>query len=289
MIYKLKIVGLPITSICNLNCAHCLRIMIKRYKQFIWNMSIDQAKHIAFKLQGNTDYINVSAGYGETFLNPDVSSILKTFKDQGLKTIAYTNATPITINNIIESEVYLLLISIDSFHFSNNKVEIEHLLHVFQNEKRFAHELHLNIVLQPRENEMELINYVKKLCDRYPDIVAEFHWRNQYFSVDKLSTNTMATLYKTQIPSNRQIIPPTFSYYIQNKCTSIFDSLYFDELGNVRTCCIFMNSNHKLNIYKHSVHEIFNSEYMEAKRDDFASNNGFKQCKNCPIGHGFLW
>lgn len=289
MIHKLKIVGLPITSVCNLRCAHCLRTRIKKYDQFEWNMSIEQAKHIASKIRDYTNCVNISAGYGETYLNPEVSTILKILKEQGLNTVAYTNATPATINRIIDSEVGLLLISIDSFHLSHNKKGIQQLLDAFHGDKHFAQKLRLNVVLQPQINESDLIHFVKSLCCKNPDVVAEFHWRNNYFSINEKAINEILTIYKTLFTPNEQIIPPVFEYYPSNKCKDIFNSLYFDEFGNVRTCCIFMNSNHRLNIYRHSIPEILSSKYMEEKRTAFRKNNGFKQCINCPIGHGFLW
>lgn len=288
MSLQLKIVGTPITSICNLKCTHCLRGTLNKYNGFNWTMSLDQAEQIAAKLYGYTQYVNLSAGYGEPFLNPDVVSIIRIFKERGLKTILYSNATAETHKGIINSDIHLLLLSLDKYHILWNKDEIIKLLQVYQFDKKFADRLHLNVVLQPNEDESDFINYIFSLCERFPSIYAEFHWRNEYGNTSQ-SMNIMPLKYYSLFTSSDHIIAPSFNYYPQNKCKDIFNSLYFDEFGNVRTCCIFMRANPQLNIYEKEIPQIFYSKFLERKRKMFLSHNGFQQCKTCPIGHGYIW
>lgn len=283
----LKIVGFPVTSICNLHCAHCLRQHVNRYKDFIWNMSEEQAKHIASKIQNYTEYVNISAGYGETFLNPNISSILSTFNDHKIKTIAYTNATTATTERIFDSHIYLLLLSIDNYHLENNKNNIEQILNNNFNKLHFAENIHLNVVLHPYNDETKLIDFANSLCSRYPDIFAEFHWLMPHEPILKACTPT--TNYQELLVSNKQFMPPSFSYISQNKCNDIFNSLFFDENGNVRCCCIYMDSIPELNIYEKDIPSIYNSIYLDEKRQSFVLNNGFAHCSFCPIGHGYIW
>lgn len=284
----LKIVGFPITSVCNLQCSHCLRNSINKYEKYVWNMSVEQAMLLASKIREYTDCVNVSAGYGETFLNPDVATILSVFSDNGLQTIAYSNATPETINRIVDSRVHLLLLSVDRFHYRCNSDSLEQLLYIYHNDVRFATNMRLNVVLHPRKDESKLINFIKSLCNKYPSIIAEFHWLMPYEPIMEKTTKTQIT-YLSLLLNEKQFLVPSFTYSCRNKCTDIFNSLYFDEEGNVRSCCVFMDSNPELNIYKNDIPKIFHSDYIEEKRRDFISNNGFLKCSNCPIGHDYIW
>lgn len=285
---QLKIVGLPITSVCNLRCTHCLRNRVSKYGSCVWNMSVKQAALIASKIRDYSDYVNISAGYGETFLNPNVSTIISVFNDHDIKTVAYSNATPATINSITNSHVHLLLLSVDRFHFEFNSKSVEQLLNIYQNEVRFATNIHLNIVLHPRKDESKLIDYIKSLCFNHPTVIAEFHWLMPYETVFE-KTTTLPIYYQSLLSFGKQFLLPSSTYSFQNKCSDIFNSLYFDEEGNVRSCCVYMDAYSELNIYKDDIPTIFHSDYLEEKRKYFASHNGFTTCFNCPIGHGFIW
>ena len=250
-------------------------------------MSEDQAELIASKIQSYTDFVNISAGYGEPFLNPKSPQILSIIKSHGIKTVAYTNASKTAIDNIIKSKIYLLLISIDSHHFTD-KESIERIIKINYDKEEFASFIRLNVVLDPHKEEEHIVDYARSLCKQYPSIVAEFHWQMSYEPAYN-RTAGQTPLYHSLIRGSKSFILPPFSYSERNKCNDIFNALYFDEGGNLRTCCIYMDSFPQLNIYKDDVPTIFNSSYLEAKRDYFINNNGFPQCANCPIGHGFLW
>lgn len=291
------LIGFPITNICNLNCPHCLRAYGKLHTNS-WNMSPAVAEDLARKIAGKAQLVNLSAGYGEPYLNPNVTDILNSFHSYGLKTMTYTNGSYSSHPNILSSYTDYLIISMDSFHRIGNKSILAHQLDLLEliskKKEQIAKKIIITVVINGMVYSPEYIYIVKQLCDTYDFVSAEFHWKMNYETNSRDSDNNSDEIlneYKALFNSisKSKITPPRFEKATHNMCYDLFRSLYFDQHGNVRSCCISMDSMPELNIFRQDLDVIWNSQILEHLRNDWLDGRDFYNCKNCPIGYGFIW
>lgn len=285
------IVGMPITTRCNLSCEHCLRNNNKTIADYIWDMSMKEAKVLASKFKGKCKFVNLSAGYGEPFLNKNINYIFEVFRQENLATIIYTNGK--LLNKTILSGFFsdYFIISIDLFHYKN----IYDLLSRFKDLITLADDLNYIftnkfIISCVIDSNIENYELVKSLCElqiTHPKIFIEFHWRMIYNDkpsvVNKIDVGYLELENKYRSP---HIEFPTFMHYQNNHCGDLWKSAYFDHNGNFRGCCVFYDTYRALNIFKMSLEDIWTSDVLNYLRNRWRECDGFEKCKQCPIGYG---
>lgn len=293
---KLNIIGFPVTDRCNLSCPHCLGRMSTN---MVNSPDMDQptAEYLASKLSGQIKSINLSAGYGETYLNESISKILEAFRGCGLKTITYTNGSTAARKGILNSYTDMLLISVDEYHsvcapaIFNQQCSLINDIHA-SGEQSLAGKIVLTCVLDSKSFNPDYIVNIRKLCEKHPFLSAEFHWKMEYVttSIQHSCSNSIIDKYQKLFAEldNKKIAPPSFEHYRKNQCHDVFDSLYFDSCGNLRKCCIFPDTIYGLNIFKQSLQEIISSPQLEAAKKSWNAGKCYSFCKRCPIGYGVV-
>lgn len=290
---KLSIIGIPITTKCNLNCKHCLRQIRYEYVNKDWNMSIMQATEIAEKISEKTEYVNLSAGYGETLLHDKVAEITRIFRNNGIKTIVYSNGTHEIMDKLKELKTDIFIYSADIYHhlcINHFRDNVERFInYANQVNYMFADKFIISCVIEPDAQNQKIIEYLVKVCENNIRIYLEFHWRMFYGKYSNYSDKDKAFIqWLANLPINEKISIPALDRQVKNECKDIFNSLYFDYQGNIRKCCIFMESNVECNIYEMEIDEIMESTLMNKWQKEWVDRGEFNFCKNCPIGHGFL-
>lgn len=108
---KYKRVYVEITNICNMNCSFC-----HGHSRKPRSMTMDEFSLILEKLKGFTEYIYFHL-MGEPLLHDELSSFLKTAKDNGYKAMITTNGTLLQSvgQSIIEQVPHKVNISVHSF------------------------------------------------------------------------------------------------------------------------------------------------------------------------------
>lgn len=293
---KLFLVGFPVTDRCNLTCPHCLSRINGNLKKSP-DMEPYIAEYLASEIAGRVEYINLSAGYGETYLNKNISRILDVFHHHGIKTITYTNGSDASREGILNSYTDILLISIDEYHSSCDTIFFDRQCSLINDisitgERSIAEKIVLTCALDSKYFCPEYIGAIAILCDKYPFLSAEFHWRMEYChdNAKKGCTGQVIESYigYFNMIDKGKITPPPFLHYPDNQCSDIFRSLYFDSQGNLRKCCIFPDTITGLNIFQQSLEEILNAPQLEAIRKYWKENNGYSFCRKCPIGFGIV-
>ena len=255
------------------------------------------AEYLASEIAGRVEYINLSAGYGETYLNKNISRILDVFHHHGIKTITYTNGSDASREGILNSYTDILLISIDEYHSSCDAIFFDRQCSLINDisitgERSIAEKIVLTCALDSKYFCPEYIGAIAMLCDKFPFLSAEFHWRMEYChdNAKKGCTGQVIESYigYFNMIDKGKITPPPFLHYPDNQCSDIFRSLYFDSQGNLRKCCIFPDTITGLNIFQQSLEEILNAPQLEAIRKYWKENNGYSFCRKCPIGFGIV-
>lgn len=289
----LNVIGIPITTKCNLNCRHCLRQIRHEYMNKDWNMSIEQATEIAEKISGKTEYINLSAGYGETLLHDKAAEIARIFRNRGIKTIIYSNGTNDTIKKLKGLKTDIFVYSADIYHH----VDIDHFRYNvesfvnYANQAKyiFANKFIISCVIEPDVQSQEVIEFLVNICENDVRIYLEFHWRMFYGEHLYYSDESEAFIkWLANLSFNERISIPALKRKVKNECRDIFNSLYFDYQGNIRKCCIFMENSAECNIYEKEIDEIIKSTLMKKWQKEWIDKGEFDFCKSCSIGHGFL-
>lgn len=254
------------------------------------------AEYLASVFAGHVKHINLSAGYGETYLNKDISCILDIFHRNKIKTITYTNGSDASWEGIMNSYTDILLISADEFHsncgsfFFDRQCSLIDDIHIV-GERSIAEKIILTCAIDSKVFRPEYIYSIRHLCDKYTFLSAEFHWRMEYGdNANNKCADSVLESYMGCFDTMRdeRFIPPSFLHHKDNQCNDIFNSLYFDSQGNLRKCCIFPDTITGLNIFQHSLDGILNSVQLAGIRNYWKENNGYSFCKNCPIGFGVV-
>lgn len=281
------LVGIPITNKCNFNCPHCLRNQIKNFDKE-WEMSVAQAKHLAKKFEGKAKFINCSAGYGEPFLNENICEILEIFRKSKLKTIVYTNGSKSVHERILNSFSDILLISFDKYH-NNSMTTNKDIIGLLEkiSKRNVSNKVILTCVIDPYVFESDIVVNAYELCKEYDFLFVEFHWRFHYISKEK---NVVLQKYKDlfNVIESDRFEKPILTHFDYNHCFDIYNSLYFDHEGFVRRCCVFYDSIKDINIFTKNLDEIWDSNQLNDYRKKFFCDDGFEECKNCPIGFGYI-
>jgi len=290
---KLSVIGIPITTKCNLNCRHCLRQVWHEYVNKDWYISVTQATEIAEKISGKTEYVNLSAGYGETLLHDEAVEITNIFRNNGIKTIIYSNGTNDIMDKLERLKTDIFVYSTDIYHHADIncfKNHVEYFINYANRVKyAFADKFIISCVIEPDLQSREVIEYLVNICKNDERIYLEFHWRMFYEEhLNCSDKNEMFIRWLADLPVNKTISIPALDRKVKNECNDIFDSLYFDYNGNVRKCCVFMESDAECNIYKMEIDEIIKSTLMNKWQMEWRDRGEFVFCRNCPIGHGFL-
>ena len=163
------------------------------------------AEYLASEIAGRVEYINLSAGYGETYLNKSISRILDVFHHHGIKTITYTNGSDASREGILNSYTDILLISIDEYHSSCDTIFFDRQCSLINDisitgERSIAEKIVLTCALDSKYFCPEYIGAIAILCDKYPFLSAEFHWRMET-SLDK---GTQRKTTENELPSLTQ-------------------------------------------------------------------------------------
>lgn len=290
---KIRIIGIPITTKCNLNCKHCLRCVGDKPVNN-QEMSLESAKEIAQKISKKTEFVNLSAGYGEPLLNKNVVEIAKTFREYGTKTIIYSNCSIKTWLNLNKLFTDIFIFSADFYHYNDldkfKKKVSEFLLFANQIEFCFADKFIISCVIDIDDLSIEIIKFLlEEIQNKYPNVYFEFHWRMYYdhkqYSYNLKQKQEFESLFRF-FAKNTKVIFPTLTNIKNNICTDLFESLYFDYEGNLRKCCVFMDCDTTHNLYKMSLDEILSSKILADWRNKWVNEGEFDFCKFCPIGHG---
>lgn len=290
---KLNIIGLPITTKCNLKCEHCLRQVKNEYTNRDWDMSLVEAINVLKKISKKTKYVNLSAGYGETLLHNEVEDIVNVFRSGGIKTIIYSNCTRAVWGKLERLETDVFIYSADLYHhinISHFKDNVKKFInYVRQLKYIFTDKFIISCTIEPDNQSREVVEFLVDMCENDTNIFLEFHWRMFYGEKNEVSDKVFEFMqWMDNLVLNERIRIPMLENKTENVCRDIFNSLYFDYNGNVRKCCIFMESDPRCNIYKMNVDEILNSTLLNNWQREWLDEGEFEFCRNCPIGHGFV-
>lgn len=184
------------------------------------------------------------------------------------------------------------LVSYDSFHAA--KMGIDLLFSFLREAERinmcFAQKIIVNCVVDPFDDNSEVLRNIVKCYKSFPWLQIEFHWRMYYDRPQTKNADGKLQLLKIKnLMNSNRINYPSFERNELNCCKDLFTSLYFDQNGFLRKCCIFNEVDLNYSIYKTDLLEIWNSQKLYIWREKWLKGIEFKECKMCPLGHGFVW
>ena len=277
------LVGIPVTNKCNESCSFCLRGKIEQKALKIGeDLSVEKFRQICDKISGKAAWINISAGYGESLLHPDINRLVDTAQSNHLKVLCYTNGKIIEQSMDIIRKVDKCVISVNQNSFKDTILEEIEKLSPKEREG-----IIFSLLVNLEENTMIFMEKIMKFCIKNR-VLLELHWMfNLTGCIEKpiIIMKDELQYIKQNFLSNT-IHMPSLTAYSFIHCQDPWRSLYFDKEGYLRKCCIFYDSIKEYNIFQDNLEDIWNSKQLEAQRKFFLEGNHYDLCKGCPGGFG---
>lgn len=270
------IIGISISNLCNRNCHYCIR------RSYVFNdknelMPIHNFEKLLCNIVGKTDCLNISAGYGEALLHPDIGCFINMVRQSDIKLLCYTNG-------ILMKKHIDLLPQMDILILSANKNTFSDKYKLFLKELKSS--VIVSLIIDLYINDFSYIMDLCEFCDLH-HVNIELHWLFNNTREKKKSIDCVDRELKIIKEMKSSFVHlPSDVYYKYIHCKDLWRSLYFDINGYLRTCCVFNNYTKEYNIFRDSIEEIWGSEYLEKCRDMFCLGIEPDYCKTCPIGHG---
>ncbi len=273
------LVGIPVTNKCNSDCSYCLRQNIpSRFLKVKEDLSIDHVKYLASVLRGKVPYINISAGYGECLLHPNIESIISLLSDANIKIIGYTNGKETEKLKAYASGFSRCVISTSKQNFDSRLVDC--LCKISNTDN-----LYVSLIIDLPENDLPFLESVCSFCLQR-GITVEFHWLFNYNNIKRKPTSlALSEMAHIKERYHNVFMEPTITYNTIH-CSDPWRALYFTKEGFLRRCCIFYDCCTKYNIFKDELESIWHSDYICQARRSFKVNKSFDFCSGCPIGFG---
>ena len=281
------LLGISVTDRCNHNCDFCLRNMYisNGVLDQLRDMSIDEAKIIADKIAGKIKIINLSAGYGESFLNKNIKEIVDIFSKKGIKVLMYSNGK-ILINQptyLFNVKFNILVISINKNSYSDK------LLDIIKNlPKTVKKKIIFSILIDYEKNDYTYLLKIANYSEKH-QIKVEYHWQFRYTDKITMDKKTSQIYNYLRHKKYKYVALPNYEYSKKILCKDPFKSLYLTKDGYLRDCCVFYESNKMYNIFKCDLKDMWNNDFLNNIRKQFNRGNYPLKCKNCPIGFGNVY
>lgn len=270
------IVGIPISNVCDGGCGFCIksRYTFDKDNRF---MTPDSFAKLIENIKGRVPLLNISAGYGEALLHPLVNEFVEISHDNNVGVLLYTNGKR------IDEHIQQLNV-IDKVIVSANKstLNFEKYSSVLANMNNIT----FSVLFDIEENDFD---YLYQLCNYCHDNQMDIELRCVFNCMDvPLHKKEDVVCFINQIKKLESpyinIMPSVHYTYIH--CMDPWRALYFDMRGFLRPCCVFYESISCLNVLSDDLIDIWNSSYMEKRREKFAHGIGDTYCLKCPSGYG---
>lgn len=271
---KPVIVGIPISNVCNSKCDYCIR------DKYSFSHDDFMAEDMFIKLIDNvkeeTQYLNISAGYGEAILHPEIENYIELAHKSDVKILMYTNGKMIIEYIDILKKVDKLIVSANNNTFDVNNIRYLDKLH----------DVTISILFDLRCNDFEYIQEICKFCDSHSiDVELKCVFNNTNI---QLKEKSQVSYELNELLNNKfkyiHVMPNLRYKFIH--CKDPWRAMYFDMEGYLRPCCIFYESIKDYNIFYNKLSDIWNSKYLEDRREGFKKGQHDKYCIGCPIGFG---
>ena len=270
---------IELSGVCNLKCDFCFQNgLIKEplglMKYSLFKKIIDEGTDkglCAIKLQVR----------GESFLNPKLFECISYAKKKGVMDVQLTtNGTFLSeenINKILDSELDIIILSVDSNHESSydKKYEKKSYSIVEQNIKRL-----LNIRNQKKQKR-PWVRLKTSVFENKMDVYqkAKNDIKKSFSEADAIIISRIHNL-KNDMPA----YPDLFDNYIMEPCSYLMQRLTIFWNGDITVCCMDYNNQFQLgNIYNNSIEDIWMSDKLNRFRLLHANNKrkSMEICKNC--------
>jgi len=269
---------------CNFKCGMCLHSIPLQE----WNYSVDPHKNINFDIYCNV--IDEGLKYGlcsielnginEPILKKDISKYIQYAFDKGIPIISlHTNGSLLTkeiSENIINAGLTVIIFSIDA-----NSRKVYEKVRQNQNYEKVINSILEFIKIKNNMNRqfpLTKVSFVKNKIN-YKELpqFLDF-WKDK---VDFYSTsyfcNPFVEKYNYEEVEKKYRLDNNYKF----QCKEPYTRLLIQNNGNVCPCCSFFAGEIVVgNIYKNTIYEIWNSDYMKSIRDKVYKKNIFS-CKKC--------
>ncbi len=271
-----KIIGIPISNICNGDCDYCLRqsyILPSGHEL----MDEDHFVKLIDKVKNKVPMINISAGYGEALLHPLIDHYLDIAHKNGVKILLYTNgvASYDKMDTICSADTVVISANRPLFDLDKNREIIQNGANII-----------VSVLFDLPQNNTNYLYRICTLCHEYHiniELKCVFNYNNIPLKDKKTVSEDLKMVANLNSPYIHIMTAQKHKYI---SCTDPWKAMYFDMEGFLRPCCIYYDSIYENNIFKDDLCDIWNSTYLNARREQFENGIGDFYCKECPIGYG---